>query len=539
MTYRNRVLLSKIQVDPLYSLYIAAMKLLSLLALLAGCRTSNSTDWAQYGASIFADLTVSEMKAVRAYLHGISEMKLVDVSINNLKKNNILLIELYLPKKNEALKALDLGQARPLRQARVIIQFGNQTKPNITEYIVTPLPTPTSHEVKTFKGGGRVINYESRPMNSLEGFHLNEFLRKITAPAQKLLLETTGGPSFNSSFNNCPDYCSAYADVVPCGQNPGERRSWIMLQKPVEGYFLHPIGLELLINHKDLDPNKWTLEKVWYNNMYFDSVEELVEKYESGAVEKIILPHHNLYSTFIPRGLTNTPTDIYGPKLVQPQGPRYYTDRNFVRYAGWSFSYGVRSSAGLQIFDLCFNGERVAYEISLQEAISFYSDDSPAGMQTKNIDSGWAMGTSTFELGQGIDCPEIATFVDLYHFYDTDKPNRYRNALCIFEMTTSIPLRRHFDSDRQGGYNFYGGLDNTVLVLRTTTTVDNYDYIWDFIFYQNGVVEVKMSATGYIHATFLTPNGLHYGTRVQKYVLGNLHTHLIHFKVDLDIAGGY
>lgn len=510
------------------------MKLLCLLAFLASCSTSNSTDWAQYGASIFADLTVSEMKAVRAYLHGITEMKLADVSINNLKKNNILLIELYLPKKNEALKALDLGQARPLRQARVIIQFGNQTKPNISEYIVTPLPTPTSHEVKTFKGG-RLIDYESRPLTSWEDFYLNEFLRKITAPAQKLLLETTGG----FSFNTCPDHCLIYADVAPRGLKPGERRSWIMLQKSVEGYFLHPIGLELLINHKDLDPNRWTLEKVWYNNMYFDSVEELVEKYESGAVEKIILPHHNLYSTFIPRGHTDTPTDIYGPKLVQPQGPRYYTDSNFVRYAGWSFSYGVRSSAGLQIFDLRFNGERVAYEISVQEAISFYSGDTPTGMQTKNIDSGWAMGSSTFELGPGIDCPEIATFVDLYHFFDTDKPKRYRNALCIFEMTTSIPLRRHFDSNNHGGYNFYGGLDNTVLVLRTTTTVFNYDYIWDFVFYQNGVVEVKMSATGYIQVTFLTPNGLHYGTRVQKYVLGNLHTHLIHFKVDLDIAGGY
>lgn len=74
-------------------------------------------------------------------------------------------------------------------------------------------------------------------------------------------------------------------------------------------------------------------------------------------------------------------------------------------------------------------------------------------------------------------------------------------------------------------------------MIRTTSTVYNYDYIWDFVFYQNGVMESRVSATGYIHATFFTENGLNYGTRVYNYVLGNLHTHLIHYKVDLDIAG--
>ncbi len=515
------------------------MRLLCLLQLacLAVCSASRSRDWAHHGAPMFADLTVRELKAVRSYLHGIPELKLTDASSKTLKKNYILLIELHLPRKHEALRALDRGQAKPPRQARVIIHFGNQTKPTITEYIVSPLPSPKSHKVKTFQGN-RPINFESRPITAVEYHHIIEILNKITTKVHKLLFETTGG----FSFTNCSNRCLTFSDIAPRGLEPGERRTWIMLQKFVEGYFIHPVGFEVLINHKDLDPEKWTVEKIWYNSMYFDSVEELVEKYESGSMEKIKLPNHDdndFYSTFIPRGHSNTPTDIHGPKLVQPQGPRYYIDHNFVEYAGWSFAYRVRSSAGLQVFDLRFNGERIAYEIGLQEAIAFYAGDTPAAMQTKYIDAGWAMGTSTFELAPGIDCPEIATFVDLYHYFDTDKPVRHKNALCIFEMTTALPLRRHFDSNFKGGYNFYGGVDNTVLVLRTTATVYNYDYIWDFLFYQNGVVEVKVSATGYIHATFFTPNGLHYGSKVYDYVLGNLHTHLIHYKVDLDIAGEY
>lgn len=508
---------------------------LLLLFCLAACEAYRGREWAHHGASIFADLTPREMRAVRDYLHSRQEMGLTLARDKALMKNSILLIELHLPRKHEALRALDRGQAKPLRQARVVVQFGNQAQPNITEYVVSPLPFPTTHTLKTFKGD-RPVRFESRPITAVEYEHIITILRKITSTAHKLLLETTDG----FSFTNCTDRCLTFSDIAPRGLGPGERRTWIMLQKFVEGYFIHPVGFEVLVNHRDLDPTKWTVEKVWYNSRYFDSVEELVEEYNRGNVAKAELPKHDeedLYSTYIPRGHSHPATNVHGPKLVEPQGHRYNLEGNFVEYAGWSFAYRVRSSAGLQVFDLRFNGERIAYEISLQEAIAFYSGDTPAAMQTKYIDAGWAMGTTDYELAPGIDCPEIATFVDLYHYYDTDKPVRYRNALCVFEMTTAMPLRRHFNSNFHGGYNFYGGLENHVLVVRTTSTVYNYDYIWDFLFYQNGVMESKVSATGYIHATFFTPNGMNYGTKVYNYVLGNLHTHLIHYKVDLDIAG--
>ncbi|XP_051970653.1 amiloride-sensitive amine oxidase [copper-containing]-like isoform X2 [Xyrauchen texanus] len=476
-----------------------------------------SREWAHHGALMFADLTPREMNAVRDYLYSCSEMGLTSARAKTLKKNSILLMELHVPRKHEALHVLDRGQAKPPRQARVVVQFGNQVKPNVTEYIIGPLPFPSSYHIKSFKGD-QLIRFESRPVSSVEYKHLNGVLEKVAAKTNKILYESTG-----FTYGNCTDRCLTFSDIAPRGLASGERRTWVMLQKFVEGYYIHPIGFEVLINHKDLDHEKWTVDKVWYNEQYFDSVEELVEKYEKGTISKLKLPEHDeqdLFSTYIPRGHMNTRTNIHGAKLVEPQGPRYQVDGNFVEYAGWSFAYHVRSSAGLQIFDLRFNGERIAYEIGLQEAIAFYSGDTPAAMQTKYIDAGWSMGTLDYELAPGIDCPEIAYFVDLYHYYDTDKPVRYKNALCIFEMTTGLPLRRHFNSNFQGGYNFFGGLESHVLVIRTTSTVYNYDYIWDFIFYQNGVMESRVSATGYIHATFFTENGLNYGTRVYNYVLG-------------------
>ena len=231
------------------------------------------------------------------------------------------------------------------------------------------------------------------------------------------------------------------------------------------------------------------------------------------------------------------PINVSGPHIVQPNGPRYKLEGHTVIYGGWSFSYRLRTSSGLQIFNVLFGGERIAYEVSVQEAVALYGGHTPAGMQTKYIDVGWGLGSVTHELAPGIDCPETATFLDAFHYYDSDGPVRYPHALCLFEMPTGVPLRRHFNSNFKGGFNFYAGLKGYALVLRTTSTVYNYDYIWDFIFYPNGVMETKMHATGYVHATFYTPEGLRHGTRLQTHLLGNIHTHLVHYRVDLDVAG--
>ncbi|KAG8539203.1 hypothetical protein GDO81_021237, partial [Engystomops pustulosus] len=502
-----------------------------VLMSMAGATHSSSLSKGRYMASVFSDLTPEEMTSVRNFLMDQEQLRLVPIR-SHFGKNSLFMMELNLPKKRHVLNFLDNLGPKPLREAKVVIFFGDQAQPNITEYIVGPLPHPYYYKPVTSKSN-KPIRYESRPMTFLEYERIYRRLLELTQDFNHILLETSG-----FSFYNCSSRCLTFTDIAPRGLKSGERRSWLVLQKYLDGFFLHPIGMEILLNHRSVNPSEWSIDKIWYNGQYFDGVKELVQKYEKNQLTRLRLSDdtNDPYSTFEPRGEFKTKTDIPGPKLCAPQGKRYRVLGNYVEYAGWSFAYRVRPSAGLQIFDIRYNSERIAYEVSIQEAIAFYSGVSPAGMQTKYIDSGWGMGTVHYELAKGIDCPEVTTYQDLYNYYDTDKPVRYKNALCIFEQPTGLPLRRHFDSTYDGGYKFYAGVENQVLVVRTTSTVYNYDYIWDFIFYQNGVIEVKVSATGYIHATFFTPDGLHTGSRVHSNVLGNLHTHLVNYKVDLDIA---
>ncbi|XP_074841639.1 diamine oxidase [copper-containing] [Carettochelys insculpta] len=490
----------------------------------------------QLEAAIFADLRPAELRAVQRFLLSQPELGLAAGRGDSLASNVLFLVELQAPRKHQALQFLDKGGPHPPRQARAVIFFGAQAQPNVTELVVGPLPRPSYYRALSYKGG-RPIPFAARPMALLEYELLHRKLVEVTEPLYRLLRDTTG-----FWYHNCSRQCLTFSDVAPRGLGPGERRSWLILQRDVEGHYLHPVGLEMLVEHRSRDPARWALQQLWYNGQYFASAQELAQRYERGelAVARLPpLPPGPLFSTYLPRGhfSTGTRTDVHGAKVCEPQGRRYRVQGNLVEYGGWRLALRLRSSSGLQLFDLRFNGERLAYELSVQEAVAFYAGSTPATMQTKYVDVAWGMGTMAYELAPGIDCPEVATYLDAHHLYDAAGPVRYARALCVFELPTGVPLRRHFDSDFRGGYRFYAGLEGQALVLRTTATVYNYDYIWDVLLYPNGVLESKVHATGYIHASFYTPQGLRYGTRLHHHLLGNLHTHLLHYKLDLDVAG--
>ncbi|XP_022369860.1 amiloride-sensitive amine oxidase [copper-containing] [Enhydra lutris kenyoni] len=495
-------------------------------------------------AGVFEDLSAQELKAVRSFLWSREELRLEPSKAPTMAKNSVFLIEMLLPKKQQVLKFLDKGGKPPAREARAVIFFGAQEHPNVTEFAVGPLPRPYYMRELPPRPGHRTT-WASRPITGAEYALLAQALQKATRPLHQFFLDTTG-----FSFQDCHSRCLTFTDVAPRGVGSGQRRSWFILQRFVEGYFLHPTGLELLLDHGSTNAQDWTVELVWYNGKFYPSPEELARQYEEGQVDVVVLEglppegpggdgteETPLFSSYKPRGEFPTPSPWNGPRLVQPEGRRYRLEGSTVLYGGWSVSFRLRSSSGLQVLNVLFGGERVAYEVSVQEAVALYGGHTPAGMQTNYIDVGWGLGSVTHELAPGIDCPDTATFLDALHHYDADDPVRYPRALCIFEMPTGVPLRRHFNSNFSGGFNFYAGLKGQVLVLRTTSTVYNYDYIWDFIFYPNGVMEAKIHATGYVHATFYTPEGLRYGTRLHTHLLGNMHTHLVHYRVDLDVAG--
>ncbi|XP_049655750.1 membrane primary amine oxidase-like isoform X11 [Accipiter gentilis] len=407
---------------------------------------------------VFADLTPEEMVQVVRYLQGSLGVQLVDASRAKPSDNCIASVDLQVPAKAEVLRFLDGGGARPPREALAVLYFGNQPDPNITEYVVGPLPMPAYH-------------------------------RDVT-------VQKYGG-------------------------------------KNVSGFFVHPVGLEVLVDHSSLDISQWAVSRVFYNGQYYRDMVQLESAYVQGriSVQKVRkAPRDGDFSSMKPRA----PSAALFPLQYEPQGPRYSVRNNHVLFQAWSFAFGMSVNTGLRLFDVRHKGERVAYEISVQEALSVYSSNCPGGMSTRYMDGSFGIGRYTSPLVRGVDCPYSATYIDTHSLSETLRPSKRKASLCIFEQNLGSPLRRHY-SNLQSFY--YGGLVNSALVIRSIATVGNHDYVWDFIFYQNGAIEGKVQATGYASSSFLHGDGLRYGNRVWEHTLGTIRTHSINYKVDLDVGG--
>ncbi|XP_054080290.1 membrane primary amine oxidase-like isoform X2 [Rissa tridactyla] len=429
---------------------------------------------------VFADLTPEELAQVVRYLQGNLGVQLVDASRAKPSDNCIASVDVQVPAKAEVLQFLDGGGARPRREALAVLYFGNQPDPNVTEYVVGPLPTPVYHRDVTVQKYGGKVPYHRRPMLGSEYEQVGAFLETVAFAAAPTFLKEV----FEYDGTNV-----AFQTTAPHGFRSGDRKSWFIVFQNVSGFFVHPVGLEVLVDHSSLDISRWAVSRVFYNGQYYRDMVQLESAYVQGriSVEK-----------------------------------------------AWSFAFGMSVTTGLRLFDIRHKGERVAYEISVQEALSVYGSNCPGGMSTRYMDGSFGIGRYTSPLVRGVDCPYSATYVDTHSLSETLSPSKRKASLCIFEQNLGSPLRRHY-SNLQSLY--YGGLVNSVLVVRSIATVGNHDYVWDFIFYQNGAIEGKVQATGYASSSFLHGDGLRYGNRVWEHTLGTIRTHSINYKVDLDVGG--
>ncbi|KAJ1136037.1 hypothetical protein NDU88_002463 [Pleurodeles waltl] len=476
---------------------------------------------------VFSDLSLTELSQVMEYLQRILGPDLLDCAKADPAENCLFSIDRQLPKKDQTLKFLDGGGKAPAREALAVVFFGGQPMPNVTEFIVGPLPNPAYHRDVTqekFKG---LLPYHRRQVTGKEYNLAYTLIRqKMDGAAPLFLKAVLGVPS---------DKNLAFLTTAPRGFESGDRSTWFVFfqDTPGSGFFIHPMGLEVLVNHRSLNTSEWTLDQVFYNGQYYDTIEELEAQYKAGNVRAVQI-------TKLPRGdemgslKTRSRTMAAVPFQFEPNGARYSVKNNQVLYQSWSFAFSLSVNSGMRLFDIRFNGERIVYELSVQDAISLYGSNAPGGMMTRYMDSSFGIGRFAFQLVKGVDCPYLATYVDSHYFMDEAKPAVNLNSICIFEHNPALPLRRHYSNFYS---DYYGGLPNTVLVIRAITTVGNYDYVFDFLFYPSGAIESRVHATGYISSSFYFAGGNDYGNRVGQHTLGTIHTHFINFKADLDIAG--
>lgn len=498
------------------------------------CETSTDPTRDFKNPDFLDDLTPTEMENVRDYLYRQKSLNIKKITARDINGTYIYTMTLFQYPKKTVLDYLDGRIRAPKRKSKVVLFRGDVAPPRVEEYIVGPVDNPDSHELyKNPIYRQYPIPFTSRPFDEIEYYSVHEFANKTLEYLYPVLLG-----SYGSSYHNCTgENCVTVSEVTPPNFSPDSRMIWMMTSRKVEGYYITPLGLDFLVDHKSINPKDWSVQMLLYNGQIFSSPKELLQKYLSGEISRIIvskLDLKNLYSSF-KQNPHSTASPQAGPRLIEPAGRRFTVKNQQVEYMNWSFKFGTDVAKGIRLTDVRFKNERLAFEIVQSETCVFYSAYHPVVYTSVYFDSSWLLGLNSKQLTRGVDCPDTAVYLDSY-FFMSDKPIRVKNAICIFENNPGIPLRRHY-TVTQSDDTIYGGIIDYHLVFRSIAVIWNYDYIFDFKFHQNGQLDVVVSSTGYVMSAFSHPTKRKYSNPIADNVMAMLHQHLFHYKVDLDIGG--
>ncbi|KAK6189020.1 hypothetical protein SNE40_005073 [Patella caerulea] len=488
--------------------------------------------------SVFHDLTSTEIRGLRRYLYSeaAKDLRLVKANLTSMGKSFIYTADIHLTDKIKVLFHTEMGGERPPREAKVIIFRGDARPPTVEEYIVGPLPAPSYH---------RLLKVENRPNpipNAVKPYSLTELdatigvkhLEKLDSDLAEILLE-----SYDASFTNCKKKCLTLK-FVPLSAEMDESQSRRLLFQAfydIKHYSLYPVDLMVLFKSNETDASVYYIDRLFYGNQEFKSVDDLQDKYIEGSIKKSSISYPSLTASSKPSGdkpLTKEARRRH-PRLVEPDGKRYKISHRKVDYMQWQFDFRLSPFTGPALFDIHLKKERHAYEVSLQEIAAFYYASNEGAKTSAFIHGSVLLGTHAKPLIPGADCPETATFINSTFMVEkSDDPFVAHRSMCIFEQYTGTPLRRHMAyATAEGG--FYEGMADSSLVVRTILSIANNDYIIDYIFHQNGILETKVTSTGFLHGSYHHNN--RFGHRLRDDLVGNLNHRLFNFKVDLDVFG--
>lgn len=191
----------------------------------------------------------------------------------------------------------------------------------------------------------------------------------------------------------------------------------------------------------------------------------------------------------------------------------------------------------------------LAYQMHLSEVFVPYMDPDQAWYFRTYMDSGeYGFGNLMSPLRAGVDCPAYARFVAVTMPQDDGEPMQIANAICLFERSIGDPAWRHFEVVGASPQNPKPtvGRPASELVVRSASSIGNYDYLVDYIFRQDGTIRIAIGATGIDATKGVASQSMkdataaadtRWGTLIAPGLVAPYHSHYFNFRLDLDIDG--
>ncbi|RPB24911.1 amine oxidase catalytic domain-containing protein [Terfezia boudieri ATCC MYA-4762] len=454
--------------------------------------------------------------------------------------NFIGVTELIPPNKTDALAYLEGNGSVPTRYARVVLFQGASEDPYVHEIKVGPLPISkkTTWEPYNYiynKGDSATPWYGADDKK-----RLHEFFKPVVSELADITYDLLGTVIYGQDNDT-----GGLRTVDPLQKENGRIIQWLeFIGLPQNGYNAETLlsqGLYLKFDITGRDPKGWAFKALLYNDIMYNSSAEFRKAYNTPGFVKLNKIVQGDWMTTKRQGERLPLDELPPPIAVQAEGPRYLLDvkNKYIEWMGFSFYIGFSKDLGTSLHQIMYQGKRIIYELGLQEVMTHYAGNDPVSSGLTYLDSYYGIGSYMYRLIAGYDCPEYSTFLDNW-FHENGHTMYQRNSVCIFEQDAGYTIQRHTSTKVMGFGGHHQGYAsatrNTVLVVRTVASIDNYDYTFDYNFYLDGSIEVKVRASGYIQGAFYA-NNEDYGYRIHEALSGSFHTHVINFKADIDVMG--
>ncbi|MGZ3649863.1 MAG: primary-amine oxidase [Bdellovibrionota bacterium] len=289
----------------------------------------------------------------------------------------------------------------------------------------------------------------------------------------------------------------------------------------------------------------------------FTAVVDLTEKKVIQVVDTAVLPVPPDSADFDAASINklvggSTRPPLKPLKITQPQGVSFSIRGHEVRWQNWSFHYAMHPREGLVIYLVRYNDHGtwrpVMYRGSLSDMMVPYGHPDQHWTYRAAFDEGeYGIGRYSGSLNLGVDVPENAVafpavFADDFGNTESSTVN---NAVAIWERDGGL-LWKHYDMYQTPPVNV--SRRGRELAIGFITTISNYDYGFNWIFKQDGSLELEVVLSGIMlakgsEATMAShdhshgPSDLMFGHLVAPNVVAPHHQHFFSMRLDMDVDG--
>ncbi|KAI0129657.1 copper amine oxidase [Xylariales sp. AK1849] len=494
--------------------------------------------------NVWKSVSTEDNVAVWQLLHDpASGLNLTDVSVAGINDNYLFYIDTVPMNKSDVLAYLDSSGPEPAQYARAIIFEGGKEEPVSQEYMVGPLPVTSETTIQKLDyiyngGSGGSVPFNGRTFDAMRTSASDPLLIDVMSNITDITTKLLGGVW----YGDYDDRSTLTSITTSPSSFDGTQAFRIVVFKfPGPASYLRSVDFYLMIDVTGTDTSLYKLKGIVTNTRFFPTIEDLRTAFEAGELtEEFYVPEDYDWA------LVNYDQEMgkrdleekFAPQSIELGGKRYKLDneQKYVEYLGWTFYVAHTLSLGVMFYDIRFKGERILYELSMQEAAAQYGGFQPKASTTLYHDTYYQLGGDLYPLVEGFDCPFGSSFWNV-STHDGNSTIVSPDAICIFESDPGFPLSRHraVGGTTLFGFENLGVVKASVLTLRSIATVGNYDYLFDYAFHVDGSLEIIVRASGYLQSSFYYPDQGKWGPRIQEAVQGSLHDHVITWKADFDI----